>query len=218
MFVACEIHNRRSTPTECFDGTLIKVDTSHQVCDNAPMGCCVKTGSGSSCSGYWQVRSSYPPSNGHHERFINRLPPFLFAVSLHTMSISGTMQGQAPCRDRHLWHYEGGHEALRHSGLRRRRSRQHQPVVSSRSLTCAHPCLCRFQLWCSLCRETFFSTVAAGSPTQKCGDATHQAVELWDIHVRSQCEPTDMQHFRRLSLWLSVVCAQLAPATLCLAR
>ena len=76
--------------------------------------------------GYWQVQSSCPPSDGHHKRFINWLLPFLFACPCtqcrsQVPCKGGTMQG--PTLVALLTHYEGGHEALRHSGLQRRLSR-----------------------------------------------------------------------------------------------
>ena len=143
-----------------------------------------------------QVQSSCPPSDGHHERFINWLPPFLFAVLAHNVdhkfhARTSAMQGltlvalfDAPRRRSLATRWFAAETFTLQS---RHTASINLWCLSSRSLTCADPRLCRFQLWRSLCRET-----ASSFPP--------------------------VQHFRRLSLWLSVVCAELAPATLCLAR
>ena len=189
------------------------------------MGCCVKTGSGSSCSGIGMASAKFIPTIRWSPQEVHQLvaPLPLCGVIAHNVDLSA-MQG--PTLVALLTHCEGGHEALRHGGLRRRRSRCRadtppaSTVVSSRCLTCADPRLCRFQFWRSLCRETFFSTVGVPQSVEMriklliFGTSTF----AYSANPRTVSSFQSVQHFRRLSLWLSVVCAQLAPATLCLAR
>ena len=197
-----------------FPEHLIKVGTSHQVCDKAPMGCCVKTGSGSSCSDTG-VQSSFPQSDGHTRGSSTGCPPSSLR-SLHTMSISGTMQER-----RHektdtcgtLTRYEGGHEALRHGGSAEAFTLQSRHTASinlwcSRSLTCADPLLCRFLLWRSLCRETFFDGRGQGVPRRSVEMLRIKL--LWVIQFPPFHQCSTFGDCRSGS-----PCAQLAPALFC---
>ena len=72
VFVACEISQSGAHPHRLFRSKWIR-----------RMGCCVKKVE--AVVRVLQVQSSCPPSDGHHERFINWLPPFLFAVLAHNV-------------------------------------------------------------------------------------------------------------------------------------